>query len=83
MPMGEQNPYAVQFQQAFGFTGFAPVAVAQHGNEPLVQQIGGTFGVPDAVAAEQIAVRFRFGEYADGVFQIAMAVAEYGEFHKT
>ncbi len=52
MPMGEQNPYAVQFQQAFGFTGFAPVAVAQHGNEPLVQQIGGTFGVPDAVAAE-------------------------------
>ena len=25
----------------------------------------------------------RFGEYADGVFQIAMAVAEYGEFHKT
>lgn len=58
MPMGEQNPYAVQFQQAFGFAGFAPVAVAQHGNEPLVQQIGGTFGVPDAVAAEQIAVRF-------------------------
>ena len=83
MPMGEQNPYAVQFQQAFGFAGFAPVAVAQHGNEPLVQQIGGTFGVPDAVAAEQLAVRLRFGEYADGIFQIAMAVAEYGEFHKT
>lgn len=83
MPMGEQNPYAAQFQQAFGFTGFAPVAVAQHGNEPLVQQIGGTFGVPDAIAAEQIAVRLRFGGVCGWHFPDCMAVAEYGEFHKT